>query len=194
MTRLPWRFIPDIPVEVEALPEEDPAAGEIADAEPATYDDPDDLQGGDALDATGAEDDDPDPMDAGDAGPDGVITQIVEGVPHEDAFGLDLLLINDVDPDETEPEEPEDEGPEEEDDLTCFVATAAFRDHAHPDVVFLRRFRDEKLTASAAGRLFISAYWTMGPILAVPVRRSDSLAAASRKVIGLIVSVLRRLI
>lgn len=132
--------------------------------------------------------------DAVDTGSDGLVTQMVEGVPDDGTFGMDLLIFTDVDPDETEPEEPEDEEPEEEDDLTCFVATAAFRDHAHPDVAFLRQFRDRTLAGSAAGRLFIAAYWKVGPILAVPVRRSDSLAAASRKVIGLIVSVLRRLI
>lgn len=52
---------------------------------------------------------------------------------------------------------------------TCFVASAAYRDRLHPDVVALRVYREEILRKSAAGRGFIRFYWWIGPKLARPV-------------------------
>ncbi len=60
---------------------------------------------------------------------------------------------------------------------TCFVATAAYGDWHHPEVEFLRWYRDRILANSAAGRTFIRVYWHIGPHLAKlvspfpPVRR-----------------------
>jgi hypothetical protein len=64
---------------------------------------------------------------------------------------------------------------------TCFVATAAYNDADHPDVVFLRRFRDEILAKRLDGRLFIAAYWKVGPVLAIPVRRYTPLGRLARR-------------
>jgi hypothetical protein len=41
----------------------------------------------------------------------------------------------------------------------CFIATTAYGDRNHPDVVLLRKFRDEVLTRSSVGRSFIDWYW-----------------------------------
>lgn len=49
---------------------------------------------------------------------------------------------------------------------SCFVATAAYGDRLHPDVVTLRRFRDQVLVRYPAGRAFIRFYWIVGPQLA----------------------------
>jgi hypothetical protein len=49
---------------------------------------------------------------------------------------------------------------------TCFVATAAYGDWQHPDVKFLRWYRDTILVTTAAGRAFIWTYWRVGPYLA----------------------------
>ena len=75
---------------------------------------------------------------------------------------------------------------------TCFVATAAYGDPDHPDVVFLRAFRDSELRASAAGRAFIDFYWKVGPVLAKPVSRSPVLRRSARMAIEGIVRILRR--
>jgi len=48
----------------------------------------------------------------------------------------------------------------------CFVATAVYGSYEHPSVLVLRRFRDTKLATNAAGRLFITAYYRHGPMLA----------------------------
>lgn len=45
----------------------------------------------------------------------------------------------------------------------CFVATVAYDDSDHPDVVRLRTFRDEILRTWAFGRWFIYMYYHLGP-------------------------------
>lgn len=185
------KFLPRMNLSTQTSPWDDPGAEE--DLEDGSSRDEEEDAGGDGQDPEDSDEGEPDSAEGDGTGQDVGITRMVEATEDADTFGMDLLLLADLEHDETEPEEPEDEEPEEE-DLTCFVATAAFRDHAHPDVAFLRQFRDEILTGSAPGRLFISAYWTVGPILAVPVRRSDVLAAISRRVIGIIVRALRRTI
>ncbi|MCC1482849.1 CFI-box-CTERM domain-containing protein [Roseibaca sp. Y0-43] len=79
----------------------------------------------------------------------------------------------------------------DDEDSTCFVATAAFRDTCHPDVVFLRRFRDDFLVTTKAGRRFIRLYWVLGPKLARPVKKIDFLAYIFRKLISAITAFIR---
>jgi hypothetical protein len=62
----------------------------------------------------------------------------------------------------------------------CFVVTAAMGDADHPDVVLLRRFRDEVLSQSLAGRAFIRVYWSVGPLIAELIQGSESLRALAR--------------
>jgi len=62
---------------------------------------------------------------------------------------------------------------------TCFVATAAYGDWRHPDVAYLRWYRDNVLTTSIAGRAFIRTYWCVGLYLAkavVPIPKVRVLA------------------
>lgn len=75
---------------------------------------------------------------------------------------------------------------------TCFVASAAYDDPNHPDVMYLRGFRDAVLTKNLAGRAFISLYWKIGPTLAIPVRQNATLQSIARMVIGWIVTKLKR--
>jgi len=48
----------------------------------------------------------------------------------------------------------------------CFIATAACGDATHPDVMTLRRFREDILRPNLAGRVFIRAYYYASPPLA----------------------------
>lgn len=91
-----------------------------------------------------------------------------------------------VDDDEEsgQPPDEEEEDPEAEAASSggCFVATAAYGDRRHPDVVALRRFRDEVLVHHAAGRAFVRVYRAVGPVLArvvAPERLSGRLARAA---------------
>lgn len=75
---------------------------------------------------------------------------------------------------------------------TCFVASVAYDDPNHPDVMFLRRYRDTVLVNSGSGRSFVDWYWKTGPKLAKIVEKSRFLKAVSRHLIGSLVKVLRR--
>jgi hypothetical protein len=46
----------------------------------------------------------------------------------------------------------------------CYIATMAYGDYDHPQVLKLRRFRDEVLSQSDNGRKFIKIYYTYSPI------------------------------
>jgi hypothetical protein len=74
----------------------------------------------------------------------------------------------------------------------CFVATVAYGDRNHPDVVLLRKFRDEVLTRSSAGRRFIDWSWRTGPYLARCIRQSPHLRYGSRWLISCLVSLIRK--
>lgn len=74
---------------------------------------------------------------------------------------------------------------------TCFVATAAYGDANHPDVVFLRLFRDMVLTQYSSGRTFINLYWRIGPSLAYYVSKLMVLKNISRWLISRLVIFLR---
>jgi hypothetical protein len=55
----------------------------------------------------------------------------------------------------------------------CFVATAAFDGEDHPAVAQLRRYRDDVLKTTTAGRTFIWIYYRVGPFAGKIVRRSS---------------------
>lgn len=48
----------------------------------------------------------------------------------------------------------------------CFIATAAYGDPYAPEVIALRRFRDESLNQSVGGRVFVRAYYRFSPPVA----------------------------
>lgn len=97
--------------------------------------------------------------------------------PKDEVENPDLLPIDNpkIGDDEQENEADEEEDEENESDRTCFIATAAYRNPMHPDVVLLRAFRDEWLVERTWGRYFISFYWWAGPKMAKPVEKSKSL-------------------
>ncbi len=93
------------------------------------------------------------------------------------------------------PQDPDDE--EEARDAAadgggCFVATAAYGDRLHPDVVALRRFRDEVLVRRAAGRAVVGAYRRWGPVLARVVAPERASGRAARAVLAPLARLVRR--
>ncbi|MEI7831623.1 MAG: ankyrin repeat domain-containing protein [bacterium] len=48
----------------------------------------------------------------------------------------------------------------------CYIATACYGSYDHPDVLVLRRFRDDVLWQTVYGRLFIRAYYAISPPIA----------------------------
>lgn len=48
----------------------------------------------------------------------------------------------------------------------CYIATAVYGSYEAPEVLTLRRFRDEQLSATRVGRSFIRTYYRISPALA----------------------------
>ena len=74
----------------------------------------------------------------------------------------------------------------------CFVATATFGNPFAPEVVTLRRFRDEVISQTALGRSLIRLYYFVSPFIATLVSRSKVLKAASRVSLTRVVLFLQR--
>jgi hypothetical protein len=62
----------------------------------------------------------------------------------------------------------------------CFIATAAYGSALAPDVVLLRRFRDEDLLPTRWGRLFVAAYERSSPPVAKIIARHAGLRVLTR--------------
>lgn len=62
----------------------------------------------------------------------------------------------------------------------CFIATAVYGDYYAPEVIALRRFRDETLESSAFGRIFITAYYLVSPPIAAFLSRQRTLSTLVR--------------
>ena len=73
----------------------------------------------------------------------------------------------------------------------CFVASAAYGDPNHVDVVFLRNYRDNVLSRTLVGRAFISIYWRIGPGIASYVEAMPLLRRLAKVTIALSVRMLR---
>jgi len=48
----------------------------------------------------------------------------------------------------------------------CYIATSCYGSYDHPDVLVLRRFRDERLLATGLGRLLVAFYYSVSPAMA----------------------------
>lgn len=93
--------------------------------------------------------------------------------PWEVAFvslELDATGDDNGSPDEGDLADDDDDEQPEDDEAgtggTCFVATCAYGNANHPDVVYLRLYRDNVLFQTVLGRRFISLYYRFGPCLA----------------------------
>lgn len=74
---------------------------------------------------------------------------------------------------------------------TCFVASVAYGDPNHPDVIFLRSFRDNTLSHSKIGQKFIKWYWTNGPRISKIVEKSFIFRKTAKLIISRIIKLLK---
>lgn len=72
----------------------------------------------------------------------------------------------------------------------CFIATAVYGSYDAPQVVGLRRFRDEKLMSYSIGRLFIAVYYQLSPPLAQWLKNSPHFAKPVRLILDKLVACL----
>lgn len=71
---------------------------------------------------------------------------------------------------------------------SCFVATAAYGDPAHPMVRILRDFRDRYLMSFQAGRWFVKQYYKHGPAAADFIRHRPAAALAAKCLLAPVVA------
>lgn len=70
---------------------------------------------------------------------------------------------------------------------SCFIATAVYGLISAPEVVILRRWRDEYLLQHLWGKLIVSTYYKVGPFLAKISGKSTYLKRGSKFIIDIIV-------
>lgn len=65
----------------------------------------------------------------------------------------------------------------------CYIATACYGSYDHPDVIVLRRFRDQRLLPSPIGKHLVALYYAVSPILAVWIGRNHRLSGIMRQMV-----------
>lgn len=66
----------------------------------------------------------------------------------------------------------------------CYIATMAYGDCAHPQVLILRQFRDEVLDKSALGKWFIKTYYHYSPKLVEKLKNKKAINIIIRKILN----------
>ena len=71
--------------------------------------------------------------------------------------------------------------------MSCFIATAAYGTAFEEDVVTLRRFRDEVLLPTEAGRTLVDLYYRYSPPVSGIIARDEALRRTVRNILAPVV-------
>ena len=74
----------------------------------------------------------------------------------------------------------------------CYIATAVYGSYDAPEVMTLRRFRDNTLKKSFFGRLFIKVYYTLSPPIAKKLKNAHKINGFVRRILDRWVDKLNR--
>lgn len=74
----------------------------------------------------------------------------------------------------------------------CYIATAVYGDYSAPEVMVLRRYRDEVLYRKSVGRLFIRIYYFLSPPIAKRLVNMKTLNGTVKKILNRIVDYIQR--
>jgi hypothetical protein len=74
----------------------------------------------------------------------------------------------------------------------CYIATMAYGDYDHPQVLVLRQFRDNVLAKSAAGRHFIRIYYALSPKLVQLLKNYKAINTLIRITLNQFIKIIRR--
>ncbi|WP_440887833.1 CFI-box-CTERM domain-containing protein [Vibrio sp. WZ-1] len=74
----------------------------------------------------------------------------------------------------------------------CYIATMAYGDYEHPQVVYLRKFRDETLSKTKLGRNFIKRYYKYSPLLVEKLKGHNFINRVIRICLDIIVKVINK--
>ena len=69
----------------------------------------------------------------------------------------------------------------------CYIATAVYGSYEAPEVLCLRRFRDEVLSITKFGRFFIKLYYHFSPPIAEKLKNAKHINVAVRRVLDKII-------
>ncbi len=73
----------------------------------------------------------------------------------------------------------------------CYIATMAYGSYEHPQVLQLRKFRDETLATSAFGRRFISAYYKVSPKLVELLKSNPTINSVIRTLLNTFIRIIK---
>lgn len=73
----------------------------------------------------------------------------------------------------------------------CYIATMAYGDYDHPQVMILRDFRDEKLSKSAFGRWIIKTYYRYSPLLVEKLKSYHWINRAIRAILNFTIKIIK---
>lgn len=74
----------------------------------------------------------------------------------------------------------------------CYIATMAYGDYDHPQVLELRKFRDEFLDKFYLGKQFIKFYYKYSPKLVEKLKNKESINTAIRKALDQFVEIIKK--
>ena len=74
----------------------------------------------------------------------------------------------------------------------CYIATAVYGNYSAPEVMVLRRYRDEVLYRKSIGRLFIRIYYFLSPPIAKRLANMKKLNGAVKKILDSMVEIIQR--
>lgn len=69
----------------------------------------------------------------------------------------------------------------------CYIATLVYEDIDHPKVMFLRKYRDEKLLTSLWGKLFTKLYYLVSPSFVKILRPYKNIQKFIRKILDMLI-------
>jgi hypothetical protein len=74
----------------------------------------------------------------------------------------------------------------------CYIATMAYGDYEHPQVLELRKFRDEVLLKSNLGTYLVKIYYKVSPRMVEILKNQKSVNSAIRGILNLIVNIIKK--
>jgi len=74
----------------------------------------------------------------------------------------------------------------------CYIATCVYGDYDCPQVMFLRKYRDEKLKTNLFGRIFIKCYYAISPKLVKIIKNNNKIKNIWKKCLDRIINNLKK--
>lgn len=66
---------------------------------------------------------------------------------------------------------------------SCYIATMAYGDYEHPQVIVLRKFRDYVLIKYFIGKLFVKLYYFISPKIVLVLKNNNTINRIIRKIL-----------